>query len=710
MSVIDANGTPVKHVQVTWEASLAEQRFDFPAYGRVDLDGTHRVIIETTDKDFSYPQSEALFLQLRFKTRSCGAVVKGIRVAAEQNRLLVDRYKLQHLGMNDGETAEVFFFSPQLATEVTYSASSEFTKRDEVRLIGKPFASGEKSALYTFSGDARPYTIVTASPEGIVVVSPKTRLSEAPSDDDDIPVSYGDIGGLDEEIRLVRESIEYPFKHRAVFTHLGVAPPRGIILHGPPGTGKTLIARALANEIGANYYSISGPEIYSKWYGNSEQRLRNIFNEAVKNAPSIVVIDELDSLVPRRDTIHGEQEQRIVATFLTQMDGLKSMKDVVVVGTTNRINAIDPALRRSGRFEQEIFVGVPGQQGRQRILQIHSRRMPLGEDVSLEKVAEMAGGFTGADLCSLCREAAYVALRRHIPESAFQTGELDDHRAVIVTHADFVRAFAAVRPSASREYALDVPRTEWADIGGLDHIIKVLVENLQYAVKHRDAFEKVGIRAAGGILLYGPPGTGKTLLAKAVACECDVNFIGVKASDIRDKWIGESEDKIRNIFQRARLLAPCVIFFDEIDSILMPRGRDFSGVGDAIVNQILSEMDGLEDFGDIFVMGATNRVQAVDSAVLRPGRFDYLLEVPLPDTAGRKAIFEVHLRGKPLAEVSLDLLAEKADGFSGATIAEVCRDAAWAALREAAYSAEDVMITMEHLLNAVSHLHQSGKR
>ncbi|MBN2716561.1 MAG: AAA family ATPase [Deltaproteobacteria bacterium] len=690
---------------------MPEQRFDFPAYGRVDLDGTHRVIIETSQKKISHPQTEELFLHLKSANRSCGAVVKGIRVEAEQDRLLVDRYKLQHLGVNDGETVEAYFFTPKTADELTYSTSGEFAKRDEVRLIGKPFSPGEKSALYTFSGDARLYTAVRTRPEGIVVVSSRTKLAEAPAGDEEVPVSYSDIGGLDEEIRLVRESIEYPFKHRDVFTHLGVVPPRGIILHGPPGTGKTLIARALANEIGANYYTISGPEIYSKWYGNSEQRLRNIFNEAVKNAPSIVVIDELDSLVPRRDTIHGEQEQRIVATFLTQMDGLKTMKDVVVVGTTNRINEIDPALRRSGRFEQEIFVGVPGAQGRFQILRIHARRMPLADDVSLEKIAEMAGGFTGADLCSLCREAAYVALRRSIPESAFQSGDVDGHREVTVQQADFIRAFTSVRPSASREYALDVPRTGWADIGGLDQIKKLLVENLQYAVKNREAFEKVGIRAAGGILLYGPPGTGKTLLARAVACECEVNFIGVKASDIRDKWIGESEDKIRNIFQRARLLSPCVIFFDEIDSILMPRGRDASGVGDAIVNQILSEMDGLEDFGDIFIMGATNRIGALDPAVLRPGRFDYLIEVPLPDRDARREIFEVHLRGKPLfGDVEPTVLAEQSEGFSGATIAEVCRSAAWEALRDARYSANDVVIRMDHLLNATARLRESGKR
>ncbi|MBN2527687.1 MAG: AAA family ATPase [Deltaproteobacteria bacterium] len=683
---------------------MAEQRFEFPAYGRVDLDGTHRVIIEIIEEAFSYPKQDELFLHLKFKNRECGVVVKGIRVAAEQNRLLLDRYKMQHLNIRDGESVEAFFFSPQSAEELSYCASADFSKRDQVRLIGKPFTAGEKSALFTFSGEARPYTAVTAAPEGVVVVSPRTRLSEAPADDDNLPVTYSDIGGLDEEIRLVRESIEYPFKHRDVFAHLGVKPPRGIILHGPPGTGKTLIAKALAHEIGANYYTISGPEIYSKWYGNSEQRLRNIFNEAVKNAPSIVVIDEVDSLVPRRDTIHGDQEQRIVATFLTQMDGLKAMKDVVVVGTTNRINEIDPALRRSGRFEQEIFVGVPGHQGRLQILGIHTKRMPLAKDVSLEKVAEMAGGFTGADLCSLCREAAYVALRRHIPEEAFQTGELAAHRELVVQHDDFVRAFTSVRPSASREYALDVPRTQWCDIGGLARIKKVLVENLQYAVRNRDAFEKVGIRAAGGILLYGPPGTGKTMLARAVACECDVNFIGVRASDIRDKWIGESEDKIRNIFQKARLLAPCVIFFDEIDSILMSRGRDVSGVGDAIVNQILSEMDGLEDFGDIFIMGATNRIGAIDPAVLRPGRFDYLLEVPLPDLLGRKEIFEVHLREKPIEDVDLDFLALHTDGFSGAAIAEVCREAAWEALREANYCAETVTVSMTHLKNGIAHL------
>ncbi len=679
-------------------------------YGRVDLDGTHRAIVETTDKVFTFPPKEDLFMQLAFKSRSCGVVIKAIRVESDQNRLLVDRYKLQYLGIKDGETLRAFFFEPQVAQKVSYSTTGEFAKRDLVRLIGKPFSQSEKSALFTFSGDARPYAVHRTVPEGIVLVTPRTQLEMALADNEEPPMSYGDIGGLDGEIRLVRESIEYPFKHRELFVHLGVKPPRGIILHGPPGTGKTLIARALANEIGAHYYTISGPEIYSKWYGNSEQKLRNIFNEAVKNAPSIVVIDELDSLVPRRDNIHGEQEQRIVATFLTQMDGLKAMKDVVVVGTTNRLNEIDPALRRSGRFEQEIFIGVPDKHGRTRILEIHTRRMPISIDVSLEKIAEMAGGFTGADLCALCREAAYVALRRMIPEASFQSGAIDDHRDVVVVHADFVRAFTSVRPSASREYALDVPQTAWEDIGGLEEAKKVLVENLQFAVKNRDAFEKVGIRAAGGILLYGPPGTGKTLLAKAVACECNVNFIGVKASDIRDKWIGESEEKIRNIFQRARLLSPCVIFFDELDSILMARGRDVSGVADAIVNQMLSEMDGIEEFGDIFIMGATNRLEAVDSAVLRPGRFDYLLKISLPDVNERVEIFNVHLKGKPLSDIDLDALGEYTVGFSGAHIAEVCRAAAWDALRDAEYTADKVVIRMPHLMNAAARLLESRER
>ncbi|MBN2344172.1 MAG: AAA family ATPase [Deltaproteobacteria bacterium] len=689
---------------------MIRQVFEYPIFGRVDLDGTHRVIIETIQDHVDFPSDQALFLRLNCNQRECGAVVNGIKVKAEQNRLLVDRYKLQHLGIKDGERVEAAFFTPANAAEASFSAASEFSKRDLVRLIGKPFIAGEKSAVFTFSGEARLYTVESTAPEGIALITARTILTEAPSSTENLPVSYKDIGGLDEEIRLIRESIEYPFKHRDVFAHLGVKPPKGIILHGPPGTGKTLIAKALANEIGANYYTISGPEIYSKWYGNSEQRLRNIFNEAVKNAPSIVVIDELDSLVPRRDKIHGDQEQRIVATFLTQMDGLKTLKDVVVVGTTNRVNEIDPALRRSGRFEQEIFVGVPNHHGRKQILEIHTSRMPLSDDVDLQKVAELAGGFTGADLCSLCREAAYVALRRTIPEEAFQKGELSAHKEVFVVHDDFIKAFTSVRPSASKEYTLDVPQTDWQDIGGLAEVKKVLVENFQFAVKKREAFEKVGIRAAGGILLFGPPGTGKTLLARAVASECDVNFIGVKASDIRDKWIGESEEKIRNIFQKARLLAPCVIFFDEIDTMLTTRGRDMSGVGDAIVNQILSEMDGLEEFGDIFIMGATNRVTALDPAVLRPGRFDYLLEVPLPNKRERLEIFQVHLRGKPLCEVDFEALAEATPEFSGARIAEVCREAAWHGLRESNYEAEQVCITMNHLQQAISRLAGAGTR
>lgn len=689
---------------------MEQSGFEIPIYGRVDLDGTHRVIFETTSKEIDYPTQESLFFKLTSSKGQCCVVVNALKVQAAQKRLLIDRYKLWHLGLKDGDMVTAQFFMPSVAEEIHYSSEHEFSKRDLVRLIGKPFVSNEKSALFSFSGDARPYTVQVCHPDQLVLVSGRTVLKEAKTKKEIFPLSYKDIGGLGSEIKLIRESIEYPFKHRDVFTHLGVKPPKGIILHGPPGTGKTLLAKALAHEIGANYYTISGPEIYSKWYGSSEQRLRNIFNEAVKNAPSIVVIDELDSLVPRRDTLHGDQEQRIVATFLTQMDGLKALKDVVVVGTTNRLNEIDPALRRNGRFEQEIYIGVPAHAGRTEVLEIHTSRMPLSSDVSLYKIAELANGFTGADLCSLCREAAYVALRRKISSADFESGQLDTHKDVTISHSDFLEAFKAVRPSASKEYTLDVPQTQWTDIGGLDGVKQILIENLQYAVKNKSAFEKVGIRAAGGILLYGPPGTGKTLVAKAVASECDVNFIGVKASDIRDKWIGESEEKIKNVFHKARLLAPCVIFFDEIDTILRTRGQDLSGVGDAIVNQILSEMDGLEEFGDIFIMGATNRIEAIDAAVLRPGRFDYHLEVPLPGLLEREAIFQIHLRNKPQEAILYSELADATNDYSGAKIAEVCRQAAWYALRASGYDADKVVITMSVLRQVIAEFDSAGTR
>ncbi len=679
-------------------------------YGRVDLDGTHRAIVETNLPDLSKPNQDATqspSLRLSSEDRVCGCILAEIS-SSDDNRVFVDRYKLWHLGLNDGDHVEAELFTPAAARRVDIRASVEFGTRDAVRFIGKPLVAGEKTALFTFSGEPRVFTIKSTEPKDLVTITPTTEIVLADTEAEAAPITYKDIGGLDYEINLVRELVEYPLKFGEVFAHLGVTAPRGIILYGPPGTGKTLLARALANQVGARFYSISGPEIYSKWYGKSEQNLRNIFDEATKNAPSIVVIDELDALVPCRDKTHGDQEQRIVATFLTQMDGLRDMKDVVVLGTTNRINAIDPALRRGGRFEKEILISVPDAKGREKILGIHTRRMPLEDDVDLQIVAEKTNGHVGADLASLCREAAYNALRRTVPPGAFETGSGFNHEQLTVNQADFMEAIRTVTPSVAREFSLEVPPITWDDIGGLSDTKQLLIENITNAVSKREAFAKAGIRPASGLLLYGPTGTGKTLLARAVACECGTNFIAVRGSELRSRWLGEAEEQIRFLFSRARLLAPCVIFFDEIDSAIPIRGKDITGSSDSIVNQLLLEMDGIEDQGGVFVMGATNRVDAVDPAALRSGRFDYHVAVPMPDSEARTSIFRVHLKGKPVGQdLDLRLLAESSEGFNGAQIAEVCREAAHKALREADYDPDRMNLTLAHLDEAIKRVRRT---
>lgn len=678
-------------------------------FGRVDLDGTHRAVFDTDDgvRDNS---GEEIYLEL---SNDRGAICCMSRKVPSGGggRILVDRYKLWNLDLKDGDQVAARVIDPPAAGRIVLRTGSEVTPRDAVRFIGKPLRTGERTAFFNFSGEPRLFTISAAEPEGIVRVTAATEIAMAESPGEEALVSYKDIGGLSREIKQIREIVEYPLRFPEIFEHLGVTPPRGIILHGPPGTGKTLIARALANEVGARFYTISGPEVYSKWYGRSEQNLRNIFEDAVRNAPAVVVIDELDALVPRRDRTHGDQEQRIVATFLTQMDGLKELRDVVVVGTTNRINWIDPALRRGGRFEREILVGVPDPGGRQEILEIHTRRMPVEEDIDLKAVAERAGGFVGADLASLCREAAYNALRRSASPEVFEEGGPMNAENIRVKRADFDAALRTVPPSAGREFTLEVPPVTWEDVGGLEETKRILIENISHGITRREAFDRVGVRPASGILLYGPPGTGKTLLARAVACECGANFIAVKGSEIRRKWLGESEDQVRFLFARARLLAPCVIFFDEIDTALPVRGRDITGTSDSIVNQILAEMDGIEDLNDVFVMGATNRIDALDPAALRPGRFDFQVEIPLPDIESRKAIFEVHFRSKPLGkDVDPGALARDTEGFSGAQIAEVCREAALMALRHSDYDPERVVVEARFLLQALERIARSFDR
>jgi transitional endoplasmic reticulum ATPase len=535
---------------------------------------------------------------------------------------------------------------------------------------------------------------------GIVSENTQIEISEevAKAPQRNIPrVTYEDIGGLRNEVVKVREMIELPMKHPELFDRLGIEAPKGVLLHGPPGTGKTLLAKAVASETNANFVTISGPEIMSKYYGESEERLRQIFEDAEKNAPSIVFIDEIDSIAPKREEVTGEVEKRVVAQLLSLMDGMTSRGKVVVIAATNRPNALDPALRRPGRFDREIEIGVPDTQGRLEVLQIHTRGMPLSEDVDLAKLASSTHGFVGADLQALAKEAAMRAIRRVLPEIDLEKHSIPAEilNKITVTMADFQGALTEVEPSAMREVLVEVPNVHWADVGGHLEIKKELEESVEWPLKFRDVFDYAHTKPAKGILLYGPPGTGKTLLAKAVANESEANFISVKGPELLSKWVGESERSVREIFHKARQAAPSIIFIDELDSLVPIRGSGGdSQVTERVISQILTELDGLEELRDVVIIGATNRPDMIDPALLRPGRFDKLLYVPAPNLESRKEIFRIHLKGKPLGkDISVDELAAKTEGYSGADIQAVADAAAMLAIREYLdkYSGSDVV-------------------
>jgi len=531
-------------------------------------------------------------------------------------------------------------------------------------------------------------TIITRDTQIVMGEKPAAMVREVPR------VTYEDIGGLHEEIRKIREMVELPLKYPELFERLGVEAPKGILLYGPPGTGKTLLAKAVANETNAAFFSISGPEIMSKYYGESEERLREIFRQAEENAPSIIFIDEIDAIAPKREEVTGEVEKRVVSQLLALMDGLKPRGRVVVIGATNRPNAIDPALRRPGRFDREIEIGVPNKQGRLEILQIHTRNMPLAEDVDLEKLASITHGFVGADLAALCKEAAMRALRRILPEIDFEKDTIPAEvlNKITVTMDDFMEALKDVEPSAMREVLVEVPNVKWEDIGGLKNVKLELQEVVEWPLRYPEVFEHMDAKPPKGILLYGPPGTGKTMLAKAVANESEANFISVKGPELLSKWVGESERAVREIFRKAKQAAPSIIFFDEIDAIAPVRGGGYgdSHVTERVISQLLTEMDGIEELRGVVVIAATNRPDIVDPALLRPGRFDKLLYVPLPDLEARKEILKIHLRKKHLAEdVDIDDLAKRTEGYTGADLAAICNTAVMLAIREHIMKSKD---------------------
>jgi transitional endoplasmic reticulum ATPase len=502
----------------------------------------------------------------------------------------------------------------------------------------------------------------------------------------------------------IREIVELPLKHPELFKRLGIDPPKGVLLHGPPGTGKTLLAKAVATESGANFISINGPEIMSKFYGESEARLREVFKEAEQNAPSIIFIDEIDAIAPHRGEVVGEVEKRVVAQLLALMDGLKSRGQVIVIGATNRPEAIDPALRRPGRFDREIAIGMPDKKARKEILMVHTRNVPLDSNVNLDELAQITHGFTGADIAALVREAGMHALRRFVPKIDLSKGIIPPEilQNLKVTKEDFEAALKEVQPSVLREIMVEVPEIHWEDIGGLEDVKRALREAVELPFKYPELFEQVGIRPTKGILLFGPPGTGKTLLAKAVATESEANFISIRGPELLSKWVGESERGIREVFKKARQSAPCVVFFDEIDAIAPLRGSRIgdSGVTDRMVNQLLTEMDGIQPLKHIVVIGATNRVDILDPALLRPGRFDSIIYIPPPDLESRYQILKVHTRKMPLDnDVNLKEIASLTEGYTGADLEALCKEAGMAAIRE---GAKPLIVKRKHFESALN--------
>jgi len=574
--------------------------------------------------------------------------------------------------------------------DMRLNVDEDFTNFVRNRLMERTLVEGD-TTLVMMLGHAIPFTVMKTRPHGIVKVTNETKLTilnEPAPEGKGLPrTTYEDVGGLQEEIQRVREMVELPLRHPELFQRLGIEPPKGVLLHGPPGCGKTLIARAVANESEANFFSINGPEIMSKFYGESEARLREIFQQAQQNAPGIIFIDELDAIAPKREEVTGEVERRVVAQLLALMDGLSGRGNVIVIGATNRPGALDPALRRPGRFDREIEIGVPDKHGRYDIVQIHTRGMPLAHDVDLKKLSDMTHGYTGADVSALGRETAMKSLRRYLPQINLEEERIPPNvlEKMEVTMEDFTNAYKEITPTAMREVYIEVPTTRWEDIGGLEAVKEDLKEAVEWPLNTPEIFVRLGIKPPKGILLFGPPGCGKTLLAKAVATESAANFITVKGPEVFSKWVGESEKAIREVFRKARMAAPAIIFFDEIDSLVPRRGAGFSdsGASERVISQLLTEMDGMVSLEDIVIIAATNRPDIVDPAILRPGRFDRLIYVPEPDEKSRVQIFKLYTKDMPLAKnVDTASLAALAKNHSGADISALCREAGMFALKK----------------------------
>ena len=614
-----------------------------------------------------------------------------------QSRIQVDGLVRENAGAGLDEFVKVRKTACRPAERVVLDPANVRPSERDLNYIGSlldglPVQEGDRIRAALFGSRWADFKVGATTPKGVVLINPTTRLvignPQQAAETASRSTSYEDIGGLRPQLQRIREMIELPLRYPEVFEQLGIDAPKGVLLHGPPGCGKTLIARAIAHETEANFYSISGPEIIHKFYGESEAHLRKIFEEAARKGPSIIFLDEIDAIAPRRENTVGEVEKRVVAQLLALMDGLAKRQQLIVIAATNLPNLLDPALRRPGRFDREIAIPIPDRTGREEILSVHSRGMPLSTDVDMRHMAAITHGFVGADLEALCREAAMICLRRIMPDIDFALARIpyEQLTKLEVGKEDFIDALREVEPSATREVFVEVPDVHWEDVGGLDQVKQRLIEAVEWPLQHAELFAEAGIRPPKGILLTGPPGCGKTMLAKAIANESQVNFISVKGPALLSKYIGESERGVRDMFRKAKQAAPCIIFFDEVDALVPARGSGGgdSHVADRVLSQFLTELDGVEELKGVLMLGATNRQDMLDPAILRPGRFDQIVEIPLPDEQGRRQIFEVHLRHKPLAPgIDIGKLAAATEEFSGAEIQGVCVAAALSAVRRA---------------------------
>lgn len=671
-------------------------------------------------------------VEITGKRTTVGKVMPAYKEYRDQARVQIDGVSRENAGAAIDQMVEIRMASVRAAERVILTPLGFTPGAKDMDYIGGlfdglPVVVGDRVRATLFGNRPADFKVASTAPAGAVVIKPKTvleiaRIQSGKAQTPDAGksggrvISYEDIGGLKRELHRIREIIELPLRYPEVFERLGIDPPKGVLLHGPPGCGKTLIARAVAHETDARFFTVNGPEIIHKFYGESEAHLRKIFDEAARQAPSIIFLDEIDAIAPQREKVVGDVEKRVVAQLLALMDGLSQRRNVIVIAATNLPNALDPALRRPGRFDREIAISVPDRDGRREILEIHSRGMPLASDVDVAHLASITHGFIGADLEALCRESAMLCLRRLLPSVDFASGQIpyDVLKSLEVCMADFEAAMCEVEPSAIREVFVEVPNIAWDDVGGLETVKSELIEAVEWPLRHADLFAQASVKPPKGILLSGPPGCGKTLLAKAVASQTQVNFISVKGPSLLSKYVGESERAVREVFRKAKQAAPCIIFFDEIDALVPTRGGGSSDshVTERVIGQFLAELDGVEDLNGVLILGATNRPDILDPALLRPGRFDLKIAIPLPDEAGRQEILRIGLRGKPAtADVRPEEIAAQTEGFSGAEMQAICIKGCWAAIREAvALSSGDdgvaprVLLTKAHLHEAMEHV------